>query len=188
MGMSLTSKPPRWTAALVRAFPEDGNRYEVIGGELLVTPSPRREHQRAVLELAAELRSWLKGEDVGEVSVSPADLELEPDDLLQPDVFVSPVGKAWTDVRSLSLAVEVLSPSTRGQDRGRKRHFFSRVGVPEYWIVDCDQRCVERWRPGAAAPEILVESLEWLPAGATVAFVLDLVAFFIAVHRDDRLS
>jgi len=111
--------------------------------------------------------------------------ELEPDDLVQPDMFVCPVvAKDWTDIRSLVLAVEVLSPTTERYDRGRKRRYFSRVGVPEYWIVDCDQRVIERWRPGAATPELAGTTLEWRPAGATRAFVLDLIAFFGTVHAD----
>src|SRR3990170_4416877 len=130
---------------------------------------PRVVHQRAVARLLFALQLWIREQDIGEVLLSPADLELEPDDLVQPDMFVCPVvAKDWTDIRSLVLAVEVLSPTTERYDRGRKRRYFSRVGVPEYWIVDCDQRVIERWRP----------------AGATRAFVLDLIAFFGTVHAD----
>lgn len=184
MGMPAPSKPKRWTAAMVREFPEDGNRYEVMDGVLLVTPAPRRVHQRAVTELLFALQLWIRGQDIGEALTSPADLELEPDDLVQPDIFVCPVGKDWTDVRSLVLAVEVLSPSTEHYDRGRKRCYFSRVGVSEYWIVDCGQRVIERWRPGAATPEVASTMLEWRLTGATRAFVLDLVAFFSTVHAE----
>lgn len=185
MGMPAPSKPKRWTAAMVREFPDDGNRYEVIDGVLLVTPAPRQVHQRAVGKLFFALESWIRGQDIGEVLLSPADLELEPDDLVQPDIFVCPpAAKDWTDVRSLVLAVEILSPSTERYDRGRKRRYFSRVGVPEYWIVDCDQRVVERWRPGAATPELVGTTLEWRPEGATRAFVLDVIAFFGAVHAE----
>jgi Uma2 family endonuclease len=185
MGMPAPSKPKRWTAAMVREFPDDGNRYEVIDGVLLVTPAPRLVHQRAVTELLFALRLWSKGQDIGEVLLSPADLELEPDDLVQPDIFVCPLAaKDWTDVRSLVLAVEILSPSTEQSDRGRKRRYFSRVGVPEYWIVDCDERAIECWRPGAATPEVVSTTLEWSPEGATRAFVLDVTAFFRTVNAE----
>ncbi len=169
---------------MVREFPEDGNRYEVIDGVLLVTPAPRVVHQRAVGELMFALQLWIREQDIGEVLMSPADLELEPDDLVQPDLFICPVGKEWTDVRSLVLAVEILSPSTEQSDRGRKRRYFSRVGVPEYWIVDCDERVIERWRPGAAAPEVAGTTLEWRPEGATRAFVLDVTEFFRTVNAE----
>ena len=171
---------------MVRAFPEDGKRYEVIDGELLVTPAPRAVHQRAVRELAFALHEWIKEQAIGEVLMSPADLELEPHGLVQPDIFVAPEGKDWTDIRTLTLAVEVLSPSTERSDREKKRHLFSRVGVPEYWIVDCDRRCVERWRPGDEAPEVLTTTLEWLPDGARGSFVFDLVACFTIVHAEGR--
>jgi Uma2 family endonuclease len=184
MGMPAPSKPKRWTAAMVREFPDDGNRYEVIDGVLLVTPAPRRVHQRAVARLQFALELWISGQDIGELLSSPADLELEPDDLVQPDIFICPVGKDWTDVRSLVLAVEILSPSTERYDRGRKRRYFSHVGVPEYWIVDCEQRAIERWRPDAAAPELASTTLEWRPDGATRAFVLDVVAFFRTVNAE----
>src|SRR5450830_1716411 len=85
MGMPAPSKPKRWTAAMVREFPDDGNRYEVIDGVLLVTPAPRRVHQRAVARLQFALDLWISGQDIGELLPSPADLELEPDDLVQPD-------------------------------------------------------------------------------------------------------
>ena len=102
MGMP-RSGAKRWTAAMVRAFPEDGNRYEVVEGELLVTPAPRAMHQRAVREMAFALHEWVKGQDIGEVLMSPADIELEPRGLVQPDIFVAPVVRKWADVRSLAL-------------------------------------------------------------------------------------
>ena len=177
----------RWTAAMVRAFPEDGNRYEVVDGELLVTPAPRSVHQRAVREMTFALHEWIKEQGTGEeVLMSPADIELELHGLVQPDIFVAPVVRNWKDVRSLTLAVEVLSPSTEQNDREKKRHLFSRVGVPEYWIVDCDRRCVERWRPGDEAPETLTTMLEWHPHGAGAAFVLDLAGYFKAVHAEGQ--
>ena len=76
-------------------------------------------------------------------------------------------------------AVEVISPGSARGDRGPKRELYQRH-VPEYWIVDLDAALIERWRPGDERPEILRESLEWKPAGASSAFVLELPAFFRA--------
>lgn len=175
-----------WTAERVRALPDDGNRYEVVDGELFVTPSPRLDHQRAVAELLFALRTYLQRVPVGEVLTSPADIELDPKTLVQPDVFVVPIelGKKprhWRDVRGLLLAVEILSPSTARADRTVKRRRFQRAGVPDYWIVDLDARLVERWRPQDARPEVLSERLVWQPAGALETFDLDLAALFAAV-------
>jgi Uma2 family endonuclease len=91
---------------------------ELVRGELVVTPAPGAIHQIAVLEIAAMLREYLHHNTVGVVMVSPADLELEPGSVTQPDVFVVPAsidiaGKQlqWSDVKSLLRAIEVLSPS-----------------------------------------------------------------------------
>lgn len=185
MGMPETLD--RWTAARVRELPDDGNRYEVVDGELLVTPAPKFDHQDAAFELAKTLSTYLaRTAGVGHAVMSPADIEFDPDTLVQPDVFVVPLTrgrrpKDWTDVRGLLLAVEVLSPSTARADRTVKRRRYQRAGVPEYWIVDLDARLVERWRPGDERPEIVTERLEWQPQGSAAALIIDLVALFARV-------
>jgi Uma2 family endonuclease len=192
----------RWTAAEVRALMDETRhtpRYELIDGELLVSwdvdeergvrnaPSPL--HQRAVRMLLRLLDDYVDPRGLGEVLPSPADLELEPETIVQPDVFVvpssaGPLRESWSVVRSLLLAVEVLSPSTARYDRVTKRRFFQRVGVPEYWIVDADVRVVERSRSDDERVELLDERLVWHPAGAAEPFTLDLPAFFARVHRE----
>ena len=85
--------------------------------------------------------------------MAPADVVVYgPRKFVQPDVFVVPLVndapmRAWTDVGRLLLTAEVLSPSTERTDRGRKRILYKEKAVPEYWIVDTDERIVERWRP-----------------------------------------
>lgn len=184
MGMPETLE--RWTAARVRELPDDGNRYEVVDGELLVTPAPRFAHQDAAFEFATVLRAYLEGTHVGHVVMSPADIEFDPETLVQPDVFVVPLiggrrPKDWTDIHGLLLAVEVLSPSTARADRTVKRRRYQRAGVPEYWIVDLDARLVERWRPGDERPEVLTEHLTWQPEGVAKALTIDLPSLFARV-------
>ena len=172
MGMPETAC--RWTAEMVRALPDDGNRYEVIDGELFVTPAPRALHQRAVLELAVRLRAYVDAHRLGEALVSPADIEVREDRLVQPDVFVAPLlpdGKRireWSQVKGLLLAVEVRSPSTPCADRQVKRRLYQEEPGGEYWIVDLDPRVIERWRRGDQRPEVLGERLVWQPAGPAV--------------------
>jgi len=84
----------------------------------------------------------------------------------------------WSDVKSLLLAVEILSPSTARADRHRKRIIYQSQRVPEYWIVDGDARLIERWRPDDERPEILAESLVWRPRDDVVAVTIDLPTFF----------
>lgn len=163
-------------------------RYELVDGELLVTPSPQPVHQRAIFALARQIDDHVKAHGLGTVFMSPADLELEPGTVLQPDVFVVPAGTeplmSWRAVGSLLLAIEVLSPSSVRTDRGPKRRLYQRVGVPEYWIVDTDARLVERWRPEDDHPEILDERLDWNPAGAPGPLVIDLPGLFARAHGE----
>lgn len=110
MGMPRIGADP-WTAVMVRAFPNDGNRYEVIDGELLVTPSPTWDHQGVVEELFIRLRPWTEQHGVGVTKLSPANIQLEPAGLVQPDLFVVPPNddgtkpRAWRDITRPVLAV-----------------------------------------------------------------------------------
>ena len=106
-----------------------------------------------------------------------------PRRLLQPDLFVVPSQdggppRAWADVRSLLLAIEVLSPSTARADRHRKRLIYRSEGVSEYWIIDGDARLVERWRPGDERPEIVLDEIVWSPRAELPPFRLVLDEFF----------
>ncbi len=185
MGMPHTAE--RWTADRVRALPDDGNRYEVIGGELFVTPAPSALHQRAVSVILFALMSYMRGKTWGEVLTSPADISFHTDMLVQPDVFVAPPGvggrrvRHWPEIRGLLLAVEVLSPSTARADRQVKCRLYLEERVPDYWIVDLDARVVERWRPGDDRPEIVATTLTWRPDPSAAPFHLDLPAFFLEV-------
>ena len=185
--MAMPAQPTEWTVDMVRALPEDGNRYEVIDGELFVTPAPSFTHQNAVLELALLLAPYVREHALGRAVISPADVIVYgPRKFVQPDLFVVPLVndapvRAWTDVGRLLLAVEVLSPSTEHTDRGRKRRVYKEKGVPEYWVVDTDARTVERYQPDDSV-EILTESLEWRPDHEVPALVIDLPACFDRVH------
>lgn len=121
--------------------------------------------------------------------MSPADISLGEDEILQPDLFVyktagdKPV-RDWNDITSLILVVEVLSPSTARYDRQLKRRRYQRAGVPEYWVVDLEARLIERWRPADDRPEILDERLPFSlePDGNTLE--IDVARFFCTVHGD----
>jgi Uma2 family endonuclease len=187
MGMVATSSS--WhTPASVRLLPDDGNRYECVAGELLVTPSPRAVHQ-AVLAYLYEALLPIRRVPGLQMLWSPADLELRADALVQPDLFVfrtahGGAARSWDEIRTLELAIEVLSPATARYDRVVKRRLFQDVGVAEYWIVDADARVVERWRPADARPEICASTLEWTPRGASEPIVLDLEAIFRAALNE----
>lgn len=92
----------------------------------------------------------------------------------------------FEDVNRLTLAVEVISPSSARTDRYKKRVLYQSEGVPEYWIVDAAARFVERWRPGDEEPETRIDSIEWVPQEEEEALVIDLVAYFSRVYGDER--
>ena len=184
--MAMPVQQGEWTAELARALPDDGNRYEVLDGELFVTPTPALLHQRALLELYDRLKPYVITHGLGEVLLWPADIAFSPKRLVQPDLFVIPEApsgrrKTWSEVRSLLLAVEALSPTTARADRIKKRRIYQDEGVPEYWIIDLDARVVERWRPGDERPEILADRLVWRPRDEIEALTIDLEQYFAAV-------
>lgn len=178
-----------WTVDKLSALPDDSHRYEIIDGELVVTPSPTRVHQRAVAELLSILRQYVGAVGGLEALYSPADLRAGARTSVQPDVFVIPRDRdsrdaEWPDLRRVSLAVEVLSPSSARADRQVKRRLFQQAGIPEYWIVDLDARLIERWTPEDERPQILSEQIRWQADGAHPALTIDLRLFFSEVLGD----
>ena len=181
--MGMPAQHTDWTAEMVRALPDDGNRYEVLDGELFVSPAPSLDHQRLVFHLARLLDDYVRAHKLGEVFIAPADVEFSPQRLLQPDVFVIPPTpgtrpRTFKEVRRLLLAAEVLSPATARAVRTKKRDILQDERVPEYWIVDGDGRVTERWTPDDKRPEILSDSIEWQPVPSVPALVIDLPRFF----------
>jgi len=171
-----------YTAEMVRALPDDGNRYETVHGELLVTPAPRPWHQVIVQRLAQRLSLYLGRHSVGHAFASPADISWAPDTLVQPDVFVVHLAEArtldWSRMQHLLLAAEVLSPSSVRADRFTKRRLYQEVGVPVYWLIDPDGGQVEVWTPDDALPRLERARLTWLPDGIDEPLVLELAELF----------
>lgn len=171
-----------FTADMVRALPADGNRYEVVHGELLVTPAPRFDHQRIVLRLAHRLIPYCAQYALGEPMISPADISWGPDSLVQPDVFVIAPTEAgateWAAIKTLRLVAEVLSPSTARQDRFAKRELYQSQGVDTLWLVDAERRRVEVWTPGSTFPVVERERVVWHPVVEHEPLVLPLAELF----------
>ena len=189
MGMPAAERR-RWTAAEVRELIDEAAhwpRYEAVAGELLVTPAPAPRHQVALGWLYDRLSPYVQREHLGTILWSPADIELSPGELTQPELFVLPQQQSparWNEIKQLVLAIEASSPSTARYDRTVKRPFYQRLSLPEYWIVDLDARLVERWRPSDERPEILVRHLEWHPPGAPSPLVLPLDELWSALRAD----
>ena len=175
-----------WTAEMLDELPDDGNRYEIIDGELFVTPSPTWRHGDAVMDLYRRLDPFVRANALGHVKVAPQDVVYSRCTVVEPDLFVVPLvegrkPRTWVEAGRLLLAVEVLSPGSQRADRWAKRVLYQRENVPEYWIVDVDARLIERWRPGDERPEMLVAQLEWCPDPAKPPLGLDLESYFAEV-------
>lgn len=185
MGMPALDLTRRWTREEVLALPDDGNRYELVDGELLVSPGPRPLHELAVEELRFRLAQYVRVHDLGTLFASRADLDLASGQLVQPDIFVTARRgiREWEEVGIPLLVVEVLSPRTARFDRVTKRGRYQRSGVPTYWIVDLDARLVERWTPESDRPEVLVDGISWQPIPGAPPLEIDLPAFFAEIHE-----
>jgi Uma2 family endonuclease len=187
MGMS-TSRG-LYTAAQLDDMPDDGQRYEIIDGELFVTPAPIGRHQDAVLELALLLTPYARACGLN-LRIAPTDVRFSRSTVVQPDLIVLPAmpdgtrAPEFTDVGRLVLAVEVLSPGTARQDRVEKRALYQREAVDEYWIIDVDTRLVERWRPTTEVGEVFTGAMEWQPVPGAKALPVDWGAFFRVVGAE----
>jgi len=188
MAMPEVSHRRRWTVREVRRLIEQNPlltpRYELVDGELLVTPSPAGRHQLIVTQLLVALAQYVSAQQIGEALTSPSDVELEDESLTQPDIYVVSreearrlIAPGFWPARSLLLAVEVLSPSSARYDRVTKRPLYQQH-VPDYWIVDVEARVIERWRTGDDRPAIVDDALTWHPAAAAEPFLLPLVDLF----------
>jgi Uma2 family endonuclease len=142
--------PPqgRWTYDDYAAIPDDGKRYEVVKGVLYMCPAPNLGHQDVSGEIFVHLHRLVKMTGRGRVFIAPADVELSPGDVVQPDVFV--ILNEHLDRMTFSrligapdLVVEVLSPGTMSHDLHGKREAYARARVPEYWIVSPSEQVIE---------------------------------------------
>ena len=126
--------------------PADGMTYQILDGELLVTPAPSPFHQRASKRLQRQLEAFFEDTGVGEVFHAPIDLILSAHDILQPDLVVvtdpTIISSRGIEAPPL-LVVEVLSPSSIKHDRQVKARRYAFLGVAHYWIVDPDARRLE---------------------------------------------
>jgi Uma2 family endonuclease len=129
-------------------LPNDGKRYEILEGELTVTPAPSTKHQTASVNLLVLLSQYIKERDLGKLFHAPIDLILESTSVLQPDLlFVSKARKNIITERAIEgapdLVVEILSPTTSRTDRVTKAQIYARHSVPAYWIVDPEREAIE---------------------------------------------
>ena len=177
--------PVYYSVDMVRALPDDGNRYEVVHGELLVTPAPLPWHEVLVFRLQGALSEYLQHEPVGHAFGFRADISWGRYVGVEPDVFVVPLEEArtlqWSKMQHLLLVAEVLSPSSARADRFTKRRLYQERRIPTYWVVDGDEHLAEVWTPSVDLPVVERERLFWHPAGAGEPVTLELRELFAPI-------
>ena len=142
----------KYTYEDLQTFPEgDGKRYEIIDGELLVSPSPMDKHQLVLSNIHGHIWTFLQEKAIGSVRFAPFDVVLSDVDVVEPDLLFLSSSRLDRLTRknvqgAPDLVVEILSESTRRTDEVRKRKLFERFDVLEYWIVDPELETVKVYR------------------------------------------
>ena len=126
----------------------DDKRYELIEGELLMTPSPITNHQRISGRIDFELRKFVLENDCGEVFYAPYDVYFDDENVVQPDIlFISKDRLNIIGDKNLQgapdLVIEILSESNAYRDLIQKKKLYARFGVKEYWIVVPEEKTID---------------------------------------------
>jgi Uma2 family endonuclease len=178
--MVMPAATRRWTIEDLDRLPDDGNSYEVVRGQLFVTPAPGPRHEVVVTRLASILTPYVAARELGHVYhravVRFDDSEAEPD--LSVREQARTIDTPWEAWPIPLLVVEVLSPTTRRRDFGEKRDFYVDAGVGDYWIVDADSRRIHVVR-GKDDVTIVGDEMRWHPAAASDPLVFAIDQLFI---------
>jgi len=188
--MAMPITVPRYTIQDLDSLPDDGCRYELLNGELLVTPAPLPAHQLVLSRLTSVLVSYLGPSEPAHV-FSPGSVEVEPDVHLEPDILVVPTSALtgglrqstrWTAIRSWWLAVEVSGPGSRVYDRDHKTPAYLAIGVRQVWRADLRERCVFVSRPGERGEIQCDDRLVWHAPERAEPLVVEVPALFDGVR------
>ena len=129
-------------------LPDDGKRYQIIGGKLYRMPAPVPYHQKVSGNLYFIIRSYVRAENMGEVFYAPCDVVLSEEDIVQPDIiFISTEREYIIEEKNIQgapdLVIEIMSPRSEYLDCKVKVELYEEYGVKEYWLVDPDRKDVE---------------------------------------------
>ena len=165
--MHMAQQLKQWTLEEVHSLPDDGNKYELVRGQLFVTPVPSPAHELIALRLGEVLFPYVASQHLGGVQFPRAVLRFAGSET-EPDLMVRHIPErdiAWENWPTPILVIEILSPYTRRRDLADKRSFYLDAGVAEYWVVDPEQRSIRSIR--ADREDLVAErELVWHPAGA----------------------
>lgn len=179
-GMHMATIAKRWTLDELHALPEDGNKYEIIRGELFVTPAPTPTHETVLARLTHILVPYVERERLGLVYRPRAVLQFE-DSKVEPDLMVREEhtgdSSTWASAPIPSLIVEVFSPSTKRRDERQKRDLYMDAGVGEYWMVDPERRAFIVITHGREN-RVVVGEMSWHPEGAKAPLAFSVARVF----------
>jgi len=181
--MAMAISLPQYTVDDLDKFPDDGTRYELLDGLLLVTPAPAAVHQLVASRIQLELSNALMKTGHAHVA-GPGVVVRKPKTQLQPDVLVYSAEYApttdWPKIHDHWLAVEVLSRSSRVYDREYKRDAYFRLGVQQVWLVDWRERLIEVCRAIGKSRRVR-DAIRWRVAQTGVTVVVDLAEVFAGI-------
>ena len=166
----------------------DDQRYELIEGELSMTPAPKIGHQRISIKLASRMTLYAEEKGLGEVLDAPCDVYLDEETVVQPDIlFISKENQGIIDYKdgilgAPDLIVEVISPGSFAIDRFDKKRAYEKAGVREYWLVDPNNLSVEIYKNGGQQFELAQVASEAGKVQSTIleGFEVDIQSLFIA--------
>ncbi len=189
--MAMPVVVPRYTISDLDSFPDDGNRYELLDGILLVSPGPAPLHEVVVGRLLSALYIYLGPMPLARV-LPRGTVELEPNIHLEPDILVIPADEPeggigpetrWTAVRRWWLAVEVSGHGSRVYDRDHKTPAYLALGIREVWRVDLDDRRMYVSRQDAVGELRQTDRLIWHPPELAEPLVIDVATLFERTSR-----
>jgi Uma2 family endonuclease len=170
----------RWTLEELHSLPDDGNKYELIRGELFVTPAPTDEHETILAKLSRVLDPYVAANGLGYLYHPRAVLQFEGSEA-EPDLMVRqphPRRKGrWSTAPVPILIVEVHSPYTGRRDRQQKREYYQDAGVAEYWMIDPEEQTLTVARAGEA-DVVVRDRLTWSPPGSSAPFEFEVGTLF----------
>ncbi len=182
---------PLLTTEDLDACPDDGNRYELIGGELFVSRAPRVEHQLVIQNVLKPMLIYLDQNPIGTIVIGAGAVFSKHDAVIPDLVFVR--YERWTEIISEGkftgppdIVVEVLSPGVgnRRRDLSVKCQLYAKYGVLEYWVIDPEDRTVAIYRLSGSTLERTATLMDddKLTSPILPGFELNLSAIFIQPH------
>ena len=180
MAVPMPTKSKVWSLEELHSLPDDGNKYELVRGELFVTPPPTEEHETILARLTRLLDPFVAANGLGFVYHPRAVMRFKGSEV-EPDLMVrkpqTQPKATWDRAPVPSLVVEVVSASTRRRDHDQKKDLYMDAGVGEYWIVDPERRTITVVRPGEA-DRVERERVVWAPLGAPSSLTIALTDVF----------